>query len=54
MTISSVHATKTFVDILGNNDTNITVDETCGEIFPVNSGEVSVYVNEEILEKLLV
>lgn len=52
MTISAVHAGKTFVDILKNNDAKVTLDETGGGIFPVNGGEVSVYVNEEIVEKL--
>ncbi len=52
MTISAVHAGKTFVDILGNNPTKVVLDETGGGTFPVNGGGVSVYVNEEIVEKL--
>ena len=52
MTISAIHAGKVFVDILGNNDARVTLDETGGGTFPVNGGQISVYVTEEIVEKV--
>ncbi|MGX7244666.1 alpha-amylase [Enterococcus quebecensis] len=52
MTISAVHAGKVFVDILGNHPTKVVLDETGAGTFPVNGGEVSVYVNEEIVDQL--
>lgn len=52
MTISAVHAGKIFVDILGNNDAKVRLDEIGAGTFPVNGGGISVYVNEEIVEKM--
>lgn len=47
MTISATHGGKTFVDILQNNDAKIVLDETGKGTFPVNGGQISVYVNED-------
>jgi len=52
MTISAVHAGKIFVDILGNNTTKVILDEAGAGDFPVNGGEISIYVNEAIVERL--
>ena len=52
MTISAIHAGKTFVDVLKNNNTKVVLDENGRGIFPVNGGQVSVYVNEEVAEMI--
>jgi alpha-amylase len=52
MTVSAIHAGKTFVDILGNNATKVILDEKGAGDFPVNGGEISVYVNEEAVPSL--
>uniref|UniRef100_UPI00403F1BAD alpha-amylase n=1 Tax=Candidatus Enterococcus willemsii TaxID=1857215 RepID=UPI00403F1BAD len=46
MTISAIHRGKTFVDILGNNEAKVVLDNSGKGIFPVNAGQVSVYVQE--------
>lgn len=51
MTISAFHQGKTFVDILGNNEQKVTLDENGKGDFPVNDGQVSVYVQEKLLNK---
>ncbi|MGX7351889.1 hypothetical protein RU97_GL002608 [Enterococcus canis] len=51
MTISAVHGGKTFVDILGNNQEKVILDENGKGNFPVNDGQVSIYVNEEVARK---
>ena len=52
MTISGVHAGKTFVDALNNNPAKVVLDENGKGVFPVSDGSISVYVNEEIAPKL--
>lgn len=52
MTISAVHAGNTFVDALGNNDAKIILDENGRGVFPVNDGQISVYVNEAIVSRI--
>lgn len=52
MTISAIHEGKTFVDLLGNNDARVTLDENGQGVFPVNDGQVSVYINENLAKKL--
>lgn len=52
MTISAVHEGATFVDLLGNNQTKVVLDEQGQGIFPVNDGQVSVYVNEALAKKI--
>ncbi|MDN6003308.1 MAG: DUF1939 domain-containing protein, partial [Enterococcus sp.] len=52
MTISAIHEGKTFVDLLGNNDVRVTLDENGQGVFPVNDGQVSVYINENLAKKL--
>lgn len=52
MTISGMHAGKTFVDVLKNNDAEIILDENGKGVFPVNDGGISVYVNKEAAEKI--
>ncbi len=52
MTLHPRYGNKTFVDILHNNEAKITLDETGKAIFPVNDGQVSVYVQESFAEKL--
>jgi alpha-amylase len=52
MTISAIHEGKTFVDLLGNNDARVTLDENGQGVFPVNDGQVSVYINEKLAKKL--
>lgn len=47
MTVSAFHKGKTFVDILGNNDQKVVLDENGKGTFPVNDGQVSIYVQEE-------
>lgn len=53
MTISAIHAGKTFVDVLKNNDTHVVLDENGRGLFPVNGGQISVYVNEDVAKKNL-
>lgn len=50
MTISAVHREKTFVDILGNNEAKVVLDENGKGVFPVNDGQVSVYVQEDVAQ----
>ncbi|MTD41509.1 alpha-amylase [Erwinia sp. CPCC 100877] len=52
MTVSAFHAGQTFVDVLGNNDAKVTLDETGTGSFPVNEKEVSVYVNASYADQL--
>ena len=52
MTVSAVHAGQTFVDMLGNNDTEVQLDENGVGVFPVNDAQVSVYVNKEVVKAL--
>ncbi|MDU6523320.1 MAG: alpha-amylase family glycosyl hydrolase, partial [Enterococcus sp.] len=52
MTISAIHEGETFVDLLGNNEAKITLDENGQGTFPVNVGQVSVYVNEKMAQKI--
>ncbi|MDT2740535.1 alpha-amylase [Enterococcus canintestini] len=52
MTISAIHAGKTFVDVLKNNDTHVVLDENGRGLFPVNGGQISVYVNEDVAKKI--
>lgn len=52
MTISAIHADATYVDVLGNNQAKITLDHTGTGTFPVNDGQVSIYVKEQTAEKL--
>lgn len=51
MTISAIHGGETYVDILKNNEAKVVLDETGKGIFPVNDGQVSVYVDERLVEK---
>ncbi len=51
MTISAFHRGKTFVDILGNNETKVVLDDNGKGIFPVNGGQVSVYVQEAVAQR---
>ncbi len=53
MTISALHKGKTFVDILGNNDKKVTLDENGRGIFPVNNGQISIYAQESKAKELL-
>jgi len=53
MTISAFHGGKTFVDILGNNPQKVTLDENGKGDFPVNDGQVSIYVQEQKAAQLL-
>lgn len=52
MTISAIHGGKTFVDILGNNDAKIVLDDNGSAVFPVNDGQVSIWVNENATERI--
>jgi alpha-amylase len=52
MTVSAVHAGQTFVDMLGNNDAKVKLDENGVGTFPVSDGQVSVYVNEDVVAGL--
>lgn len=52
MTISAIHQGETFVDILGNNDTKVILDDNGQGVFPVNDGQVSVYINEKLVKQL--
>lgn len=52
MTVSAVHAGKTFVDVLKNNEAKVTLDENGKGSFPVNDGQVSVYVSEGCAQKI--
>jgi alpha-amylase len=51
MTISAIHGGETFVDILRNNEAKVVLDDTGKGLFPVNDGQVSIYVNEKLVEK---
>ncbi len=51
MTISAIHGGETFVDILKNNEAKVVLDDTGKGLFPVNDGQVSIYVNEKLVEK---
>jgi alpha-amylase len=51
MTISAIHGGETFVDILRNNEAKVVLDDTGKGVFPVNDGQVSIYVNEKLVEK---
>lgn len=52
MTVSAIHEGATFVDLLGNNEAKVVLDENGQGTFPVNDGQVSVYVNEKLAEKI--
>lgn len=52
MTVSAIHQGETFVDILGNNDTKVVLDDSGQGVFPVNDGQVSVYINEKLAQQL--
>lgn len=52
MTVSAVHNGRTFVDLLQNNAAEIVIDEDGKARFPVNDGQVSVYVNKELAAKI--
>lgn len=52
MTISAMHGGKTFVDAFGNNEAKVVLDENGRGVFPVNDGQISVYVNEAIAETI--
>ncbi len=51
MTISAIHGGETFVDILGNNQAEVVLDDTGKGLFPVNDGQVSIYVNQKLVAK---
>lgn len=52
MTISAIHGGETFVDILGNNEARVELDENGVGVFPVNDGQVSVYIKESLAKKI--
>ncbi|MEO1770869.1 alpha-amylase [Candidatus Enterococcus ferrettii] len=52
MTISAIHKGETFVDILGNNEAKVLLGDNGQGVFPVNDGQVSVYVNEKLVQQL--
>lgn len=52
MTVSAIHAGETFVDVMKNNEAQIILDENGKGVFPVNDGQVSVYINEKLVPKL--
>ncbi|WP_265459217.1 alpha-amylase [Enterococcus sp. HY326] len=52
MTVSATHGEKVFVDLLKNNQAKIQLDDNGKGTFPVNDGSISVYVNEEVAEKI--
>ncbi|GCF94499.1 alpha-amylase [Enterococcus florum] len=52
MTISAIHQGETFVDVLGNNEVKVVLDKNGQGVFPVNDGQVSVYVNEKLAKKI--
>lgn len=52
MTVSAYHGGKTFIDVLGNHDAKVVLDDTGKGVFPVNDGQISVYVNEKAAEKI--
>lgn len=52
MTVSAFHAGQTFVDVLGNNEAKVTLDETGTGLFPVNKKEISIYVNAAYADQL--
>ncbi|HPR81423.1 MAG TPA: alpha-amylase [Enterococcus sp.] len=52
MTVSAIHRDKIFVDVLGNNETKVVLDKNGKGVFPVNDGQVSVYVQEEVANRL--
>lgn len=51
MTIHPRFSGKTFVDILGHNEEKVVLDETGSADFPVNDGQLSVYVQEDFAKK---
>lgn len=51
LTIHPRYAGRTYRDILGNNETRITLDEVGKGVFPVNDGQVSVYVQETVIHQ---
>lgn len=52
MTLHPRYANKSFVDLLHHNEAIVTLDETGKGVFPVNDGQVSVYVQEEFYKKI--
>lgn len=52
MNVSANHGQKVFVDLLKNNNTKIQLDDNGKGTFPVNDGSISVYVNQEVAEKI--
>lgn len=52
MTVGAMHAGQTFIDILGNNQARVTLDETGVGVFPVNDGQISVYANEAVCQRI--
>ncbi|MGX7329351.1 alpha-amylase [Enterococcus bulliens] len=51
MTIHARFGGKTFVDILGHNEEKVILDETGSADFPVNDGQISVYVQEDFANR---
>jgi alpha-amylase len=52
MAVGALHAGKTFVDILGNHQQKVVLDEIGVGTFPVNEGQVSVYVNQTVCQQI--
>ncbi|WEV61131.1 alpha-amylase [Streptococcaceae bacterium ESL0729] len=52
VTVSALHRDKVFVDILKNNDSRVTLDRDGKGTFPINGGQVSVYVQEDLAKEL--
>ena len=52
MTISAIHAGKTFVDVLGNCNEKVILDQSGSSFFPVKDGSISVYIEEELAKEL--
>ncbi len=52
MTVSAIHQGETFVDILENNEAKVVLDDNGQGVFPVNDGQVSVYVNEKLAQQM--
>ncbi|GAB2024524.1 alpha-amylase [Lactovum odontotermitis] len=53
MTIGAEQAHKVYVDLLGHNSGEITLNGEGRAEFPVNDGSVSVWVDQELLDKIL-
>lgn len=53
MTMSAIHAGEIFRDALGNCEETVTIDDEGQGVFPVKDGSISVWVNEETLERLM-